>query len=210
MVAALSAPLLGAPSTSQTPAPAGQTQAKQPQAKQTKPAADQKPKAAAATSKTDAAAIDAFKEQVRAFVALRTKVEQTLPPAAETKDPKKLASQQQTFAATLIEQRAGVVQGNVFVEQCRPVLIRIIRDDFARRPRADRRALQEDLPANVKVAVNTEYPPALPLVTVPASLLKALPELPKDLEYRIVGRDLILFDSRSGVVVDLIRNAFPA
>ena len=41
------------------------------------------------------------------------------------------------------------------------------------------------------------------------NLLKKLPELPPELEYRIVGRDLILRDVKGNVVVDVMRNVFP-
>ncbi len=53
------------------------------------------------------------------------------------------------------------------------------------------------------------YPPTLPLATFPANLLKALPELPKELEYRMVGRDLILRDVTGNVIVDILSNVFP-
>jgi hypothetical protein len=68
----------------------------------------------------------------------------------------------------------------------------------------------KDVPAGTKVQVNAEYPDGLPLVTIPPKLLKALPELPEDLEYRLVGRDLILLDVRSGVVVDMLPGVVPA
>ena len=57
--------------------------------------------------------------------------------------------------------------------------------------------------------VNSVYPSALPLATFPPNLLKKLPELPPELEYRIVGRDLMLRDVKGNVVVDIMRNVFP-
>jgi Cu-Zn family superoxide dismutase len=44
---------------------------------------------------------------------------------------------------------------------------------------------------------------------MPASVLLALPRLPPGLEYRIVGRDLLLLDQPADVIVDFIRNAVP-
>ena len=46
--------------------------------------------------------------------------------------------------------------------------------------------------------VNQPYPKAEPLSTVPPDVLKALPVLPEDLEYRFVGKHLILYDARAG------------
>jgi hypothetical protein len=53
------------------------------------------------------------------------------------------------------------------------------------------------------------YPTTLPLVTVPAKLLRALPELPDGLEYRILGRHLILRDVKANLIVDFVRDAVP-
>jgi hypothetical protein len=52
--------------------------------------------------------------------------------------------------------------------------------------------------------VNARYPEAAPLPTVPPNLLASLPPLPKDLEYRIVGNDLILRDVHANVIIDFI------
>jgi hypothetical protein len=42
---------------------------------------------------------------------------------------------------------------------------------------------------------------------LPSTLLTVLPELPEELEYRLVGADLILIDIDAGLVVDILRNA---
>lgn len=154
--------------------------------------------------------IEAFKARVAEYVALRTSVEAKLPELVDTKDPVKLTARQKMLAAAIIEARAGATSGDVFVKACQPTITRILRDDFARRRRADRQALMKDVPAGTKVQVNAEYPDGLPLVTIPPKLLKALPELSEELEYRLVGRDLILLDVRSGVVVDMLPGVVPA
>lgn len=40
-------------------------------------------------------------------------------------------------------------------------------------------------------------------------LVSALPALPEQMEYRLVARDLVLFDARDDVVVDVLRVALP-
>ena len=58
--------------------------------------------------------------------------------------------------------------------------------------------------------VNGPYPQGLPVTTVPPQVLDALPRLPvKDLEYRFVGRRLVLLDTRADMVVDYVDNALP-
>jgi hypothetical protein len=58
--------------------------------------------------------------------------------------------------------------------------------------------------------VNAAYPATLPLQSTPPTLLLNLPRLPKELEYRIVGRDMALHDTVTNLIVDFIPNAIPA
>jgi hypothetical protein len=59
-------------------------------------------------------------------------------------------------------------------------------------------------------AANAKYPRNLPLQSTPPTLLMNLPQLPKELQYRIVGSTLMLYDMSSGLIVDFIPNAVPA
>jgi hypothetical protein len=42
---------------------------------------------------------------------------------------------------------------------------------------------------------------------VPANILAVLPRLPEDVQYRFLGRDLVLFDARARVILDGIPRA---
>ena len=64
-----------------------------------------------------------------------------------------------------------------------------------------------DKPPAVPLKVNAKYPESAPLPTVPPNLLARLPQLPEDVEYRIVGKDLILRDVDANIIVDFIPNA---
>ena len=57
--------------------------------------------------------------------------------------------------------------------------------------------------------VNQSYPRGIPLQSMPASLLSTLPPLPKELQYRIADRSLILLDLAPNVIVDFIPDAIP-
>jgi hypothetical protein len=67
--------------------------------------------------------------------------------------------------------------------------------------------LKEDAPAKVPLKVNAEYPAGAPLPTVPPRMLTNLPELPEDLEYRIVEKHLVLRDVHANIIVDYIPHA---
>ena len=105
--------------------------------------------------------------------------------------------------------RTGAKPGDIFVPEVQPVFIEAVRDDFSTRTATDRKAMVEELPEQMTLTINMVYPTTLPLATFPAKLLRSLPDLPPELEYRIVGRTLILRDVKANVIVDFLRNVVP-
>jgi hypothetical protein len=154
------------------------------------------------------AATKAFLDRIQEYVAFHNNVEKMVPPLKQTADPEEIAKREMALGAALIKQRPDAKEGDFFIKEFRPYLIKIIQSDFAKRPAADRKALVVELPKEIKLGINMPYPTSLPLATFPANLLKALPELPKELEYRIVGRHLILRDVKGNVIVDMVRDVF--
>jgi hypothetical protein len=59
------------------------------------------------------------------------------------------------------------------------------------------------------LAVNARYPDSVPLSTVPPQVLKGLPELSEELEYRFVGDSLILLDPHAHIIADYMERVFP-
>jgi len=67
----------------------------------------------------------------------------------------------------------------------------------------------QEVPPQSPASVNAPYPKNAALATVPPLLLLRLPKLPDGLEYRFMGRDLILHDTTANIVVDILREAAP-
>jgi hypothetical protein len=155
------------------------------------------------------AAVLAFKERVAEYVKVHKQADAQVPSLTETKDPAKISQREKALGDAIRQLRAGARPGDVFLEEVRPVLVKVIRDDFAQRSATDRKALIQELPPSVKLVVNMTYPTSLPLATVPAKLLRELPDLPPELEYRIVGRHLLLRDVKGNIVVDFVRDVVP-
>jgi hypothetical protein len=155
------------------------------------------------------AATKAFLDRIGEYVAFHNKVETTVPPLKETPSPVEISAREAALGAALIKLRPDAKPGDFLIPQFQPYLVQIIKDDFAKRSLADRKALVVELPKQIRIAVNVVYPTTLPLATFPPNLLRALPELPKEVEYRIVGRHLILRDTTGNVIVDLMRDVFP-
>lgn len=154
-------------------------------------------------------ATKAFLDRINEYVTFHNNVEKMVPPLKETTDPHEISRREAALGDALINRRPDAKQGDFFVKEFQPYLIQLIKEDFSKRAAVDRKALVVELPKGVKIEVNTKYPTTLPLATFPAKLLKVLPELPKELEYRIVGRHLILRDVTGNVIVDVMPNIIP-
>jgi hypothetical protein len=154
-------------------------------------------------------AVLGFKQRVADYVKLHNEAESKVPKLTETSDPAKVHDREAALGAMIKGLRTGVKEGAVFGTDFRAVLEREVRKDFRSRPAADRKALIHELPAKMTITVNTTYPTDLPLATFPAKLLQKLPDLPPELEYRIVGHHIVLRDVTANIVVDVARNIVP-
>lgn len=154
-------------------------------------------------------AVVAFQKRLKEYVDFHNKVEATVPKLDETPNPERIAAREKALADALIKARPHAKAGDYFIKEVQPHLEKAIHADFAKRPVAQRKALIVELPKDLKVGVNTAYPTTLPLATFPPKLLQVLPELPPEIEYRIVGRHLILRDNKANVVVDIMTDVFP-
>ena len=155
------------------------------------------------------AAVKAFQDRIKEYDTFHHNVQKMVPALDETADPAKISAREKALGEQLIKSRPNAKQGDFFIKEFQPYLVQIIKEDFAQRSLADRKALIQELPKGVAIDVNIVYPTTLPLATFPGKLLKKLPELPPELEYRIVARHLVLRDVKGNVIVDLMRDVFP-
>jgi hypothetical protein len=72
-----------------------------------------------------------------------------------------------------------------------------------------RQSLQHAEPVRVRLVVNTAYPSGVPLQSTPPTLLMNLPPLPPELDYRVVGNNLVLRDAKANLVIDFVPNVIP-
>jgi hypothetical protein len=155
------------------------------------------------------AAVKAFQDRVNAYVQLHRRIADTLPKLKETPDPSEIAARERDLGAAIAQARAGAVLGEVFGDELKPFFLKSVREDWAARSPADRKAILGELPRDLKIAPNTVYPTRYPLLTMPPKLLARLPELPDELEYRLMGRHLILRDTKANIIVDAVLNVLP-
>jgi hypothetical protein len=131
-------------------------------------------------------------------------------------DPQVINRKQETLAGTIRANRRNAKQGDIFTPQIANEFRRLLNPEVKGRRGAEiKEELSEDFgeeadegkPKPVPMKVNAKYPEGNPLPTVPANLLAALPTLPPDVEYRIIGRNLILRDVDANIIVDFIPRA---
>ena len=151
-----------------------------------------------------------FFDRVRAYVKVHETAGARVPSLKETSDPQKVSGREKALADEIRVERAGAHQGDVFSPSAAREIGEIVAWDFNARPLKDQKAILAEVPVKVPPAINTDYPTALPLATVPPGLLLKLPTLPMELEYRFLGRHLILRDIKANLIVDFIPDAVPA
>jgi hypothetical protein len=129
-----------------------------------------------------------------------------------TDSPGKLAEQKQQTAEKIRQSRAAARQGDIFTPEIgayfKKQIAATLQGPQGAKVRASMRRA-EPLP-NIHLEVNQPYPQNLPLQSTPPTLLLNLPRLPGELQYRIVGSTLVLYDTASNLIVDFLPDAVPA
>jgi hypothetical protein len=152
-----------------------------------------------------------FLDRVRAYVKLEKSLEASLTTLKPTKDPAQIVEHQHALAGSIAAERRDAHQGDIFTHDASERFRKIIHQAFEG-PEGHRlrHTIQQDTPFKVvPMHVNDVFPDDIPLTTTPPTLMLKLPELPPELSYRFVGRDLVLKDIKAGLVVDVLPNAIP-
>jgi hypothetical protein len=155
-----------------------------------------------------AARLHGFTARLNEYVALKKKLEAGLPKPQPSDRPTAVEQQRTGLAERIQDARKGAKQGDLFGDT-QPIFKQIIVKDASNRGTRDAYAAMQEVPAQSPPAVNTPYPQKAPLATVPPLILVNLPRLPDGLEYRFMGRDLILRDQPSNLIIDFVPGAVP-
>ena len=159
----------------------------------------------AATPDSNSLAAD-LQTRAKQYLEFRKKVAGN--PPRSTGTPAKITTAQNELANKVRVARAGVRQGAIFTPEIAEFVRRQIAATLASKDGQKIRAsLQNAEPVNLSLQVNESYPEDVPLQSTPPSLLLNLPELPKGLEYRLLGRELVLRDVDANIIVDYVPNA---
>jgi hypothetical protein len=152
-----------------------------------------------------------FDRRVKDYVTLMNKLDDTLSELPDDATPRQVDAHQRALGALIAKARADAKAGEVFVPEMQ-VYVRGVVRSVLDGPDGGRikASLMDENPVGATPVVNKRYPDQIPLSTMPPDILAALPALPAGLEYRFVGRALILLDPRSHLIVDFVDNAIGA
>jgi len=154
--------------------------------------------------------IQDFKQRLDHYVMLQRKVAKDSLPLQDTKDPAKISAAQDVLAEKIRAIRKNAMPGDIFTPQVRAKFRQLMYPEVTGTTGTKTKEViggdEADEVPNVAMKVNAKYG-AQPLPTVPPNILANLPRLPEDVEYRIIGKDLILRDVDANIIVDFIPNA---
>jgi hypothetical protein len=153
-------------------------------------------------------ALEAFGADVNSYVALHRRLEAPLAPLDEAGEPLHSYVSRQILASTIRRARLTARQGSMFrpaVSDVFRATIADVRDDL--RPWLLGLHRQYLIMPDVHPPVNEPCAPA-ETHEIPDVLLRTLPPLAPELQYRLVHFDLVLWDVHAYLIVDFLPDAF--
>ena len=151
-----------------------------------------------------------FQTRLDQYIKTQRVLMQDGPQLKETAEPADINLAQETLAAKIRDARKTAKQGDIFTPQVSTMFRSLMKPELkGAAGRETRSEIKEEAPTTgeVPLRINGGYPQDQPLSTVPPNVLASLPSLPSDVEYRVVGKHLILRDVDANIIVDYVPNA---
>lgn len=181
------------------------------------PATSESPAEAPATervvgplSEADAQALATMNKKLEAYVELHKSMEEGLPKLPDEATPEQIDANQRLLEQRVRDARTSAKPGDIFTPEARPVIKRLLATTFGG-PEGQqlRSSVLDENPVGMKLTVNARYPDSVPVSSMPPEILQTLPKLSEDMEYRFIGRHLILLDTHAHLIADFIEDAIP-
>ena len=145
-----------------------------------------------------------FTVRVNAYSELRRRLESRLPDVTVTEDVSRLRRERRSLARAIRVARPGAVQGEFFTAPTSAQFRLVLAGIMDARMWA---VIMDDNPGTFRHDIDGSYPEGKPLATMPGLVLARLPGLPDDIQFRFIGRHLILYDVRANTIIDRMRDA---
>jgi hypothetical protein len=165
--------------------------------------------AAAAPQKPFAAATE-FDRRMEAYLELRHHATKHAPSFRVTSDFREILATEDAIAEAIRAARPTAGASEIFTAEISDAFRARIEEALERDPRDVARLLAHHAPKKpVSLAVNARFDWTSG-AEMPSWLIAVLPPTPSDvLQYRLIGRDLVLLDIGASLIVDVLHDALP-
>jgi hypothetical protein len=154
--------------------------------------------------------IASFDQRVKDYVKLREQIEEKLPKLSKESTPEEIQAHLTAFEEAVRAAKAGAKPGDILTPDIAAYIRITIRDEFKGKRLKDlRETVLEAETKGVPIRVNYPYPKNKELSEIPPTLLLKLPQLPKQVRYRFVGRHMLLVDRETHLIIDYMLDALP-
>lgn len=161
-------------------------------------------------SEKDRQTVAAFDERVKAYVKMREALEEKLPKLPKDAKPEQIDAHKKSFQKLVRNARTKAKHGDVLTPDAAAYIRTVIKTELdSQEKREVRQTVLEADNKAVPIRVNYTYPETEELVEMPPTLLLKLPQLPKQVKFRFVKRNLLLVDRENGLIIDYMTNALP-
>jgi hypothetical protein len=155
-----------------------------------------------------AAALAELEARLESYVQMRKGLERKLAPLSTTPSPAELTSRQASLAEAMRLSRQGARPGDLVPTGATEFIRQTVRQYVTRQTAPEREAMLKDVPDGTPV-INAGFPPQAAMPTTPPLLLRGLPPLPDNLQYRFYGTHVAIVDGDLDIIVDCVADALP-
>jgi len=154
---------------------------------------------------------EAFEKRVKNYVKLREGIEEKMPKLSKGAKPEEIEVHKKQLQESVRAARTGAKQGDMFTPDAVAMIRAIIKEEFKGKDRVELRktVLVEAENKGTPLRVNYPYPETKEQIEMAPTLLLKLPQLPKQIRYRFVGRNMLLVDRENGLIIDYMTDAIP-
>jgi hypothetical protein len=161
-------------------------------------------------TKAERKVIKDFEARAKAYARLREKARNSVPVAKKDSTPQEIERYKDSLYLAVRNKRLNAKPGEIFTPAAQVLFRRLIKNEFPGFEKTElRKQVLESDTKGVPLKLNYPYPEYKELVAMPPPLLLALPQLPKDVRFRFIGRALVLMDRDGSFIIDFMRDALP-
>lgn len=155
-------------------------------------------------------AFAAFEARVKEYVAMREGLEGKMPKLPKDAKPEQIEAHKTALQKAVQTARASAKPGDLFEPALAAHIREVIKSETPTKVKREVRetVLESEVKA-VPLRVNQPYPESQEMLEMPPTLLLRLPQLPKQMRYRYVGRNMLLVDRENGLIIDFMPDALP-